>query len=211
MAEFLRYQLEAETLCFGERQKGALFRPTADVFRYSALVGALKSQFGESKDKPIHAVGRFIRKPARQILSYAPRDRGRLISTVPLEIEYLSDIHAEVFVLKNAFTETWPAQFSLSMGAMKSKGFGRCHFTHKGEVHYDKPNPNTGELAVRVPDDPEVKSVFGIIVPNDGSALYGYLFKPTSVTTGVYVLSLFEGSIVRAYDLVLKPAQGGGR
>ena len=209
--EFLRYRLDAETLCFGERQKEALFRPTSEVFRYSSLVGALKSVFGESDGNPIHAVGRFRHKPARQMLGYAPRDRGRLISTVPLEIEYLTNVQAEVFVLKNSFTQTWPREFSLSIGAMKSKGFGRCRLTREGEVQYSRSSIRKGELVVRVPDNEEVKSVFGIIMPSDGSAVYGYLFKPTSQTTGVYVRSLFEESVVMAYDLVLKPQQGGGR
>jgi hypothetical protein len=199
---FIKYRLEADTLCFGERIRGALFRPCSKVFRYTSLVGALKSWFGG--DGPIHAVARFVQElpdvNKTETLSFAPQDRGRAISTVPLEIEYLSDVRAEVFVLKNDFTTTWPKEFTLSMGAMKSKGFGRCRFAYLEEIGYSQ--PQKGTLGVRIPEDDDVKMAFGVrnvLVP-----VYGYLFRPTSPTSGVYVRSLFEGTELVGFEPILQ-------
>ena len=87
--KFLKYRLEANALCLGERVRGGLFRPTCRVFRYGTLVGALKARFGGRG--PIHAAGRFL-WPAPdanrlEVLSYAPRDRARRLSKLPLAIE----------------------------------------------------------------------------------------------------------------------------
>lgn len=202
MAEFLKYKLRAETLCFGERIRGGLFRPCAKFFRYSTLIGALKSQFGNADN--IHAIGRFVQGNHEannlKIFSFAPHDRTINISTIPLEIEYLSNVNAEIYIFKNDFTASWPKNFTLSMGAMKSKGFGRCNFEYIEDIACDKPQP--GCLAVRIPEDEFVKEAFGIrkIV----SPIYGYLFRPTSDSSGVYVRSLFEGSQIVAYDILLR-------
>lgn len=197
---FLHYELTAETLCLGERLRGGLFRPCARVFRYSSLVGALKASFGGSDT--IHATARF--QPGgpgtnrMEILSLAPHDRGLGLSAVPLEIEYLSNVRAEVFILKTDHTVRWPRSFCLSMGAMKSKGFGRCQLKFIDEVSCQ--TPKAGELCVRLPDVPSIREALGIrtvLAP-----VYGYLFQPTSPTSGTYVKSLFEGSLVVGCDVL---------
>jgi len=197
----------AETLCLGERLRGGLFRPCARVFRYSTLVGALKAHFELSS--PIQATARFLPggpdTNRMEILSFGPLDRGRGLSEVPLEIEYLSNVNAEVFILKTGETVHWPRRFSLSMGAMKSKGFGRCQLNFKDEVSCQ--TPAIGELCVRLPDVESIREVFGI--RNVLAPVYGYLFRPTSPTSGVYVKSLFEGSRVVGYDILLTRREAG--
>jgi hypothetical protein len=136
-------------------------------------------------------------------LAFAPRNRARGLSVVPLEIEYLSNVYAEVFILRTDETRLWPTVFDFSMGAMKSKGFGRCHLSWIGE--HTCQNPVEGELCARLPDQPAVRDAFGI--RNVIEPVYGYLFSPTSPVSGVYVKSLFEGSRIAAYDILLASKQ----
>jgi len=204
---FLHYELIAETLCLGERIRGGLFRPCSRVFRYNSLVGALKFHFEISG--PIHAAARFLEGAPgtnrMETLSFAPFDRGCNHTLVPLEIEFLSNVHAEVFVLKANETQHWPQTFNLSMGAMKSKGFGRCRFRILDEVHCQ--DSVKGKLCVRLPDVKEIRDVFG--VRNILAPVHGYLFQSTSLTSGVYTKSLFEDSEIVSYDILLKKTEAG--
>ncbi|MCX8052388.1 MAG: hypothetical protein N3B12_01140 [Armatimonadetes bacterium] len=195
---FLHYQLKADLLCLGERIRGGIFRPCLEVFTYTGLAGALKSRFPHPY-RSIHAVGRFRHK-SRHILVFSPRDRGREVSAVPLEIEYLADVEADLYVQLNDFTATWPDHFTLRLGAMKSKGFGECRVDKIGEV---KPGePKYGKLAVRLPDDPVVLEALGVMEVK--APVYGYLFRPDRGGTGHYELGLFENSIVKADPILLK-------
>ncbi len=195
---FLRYQLEADLLCLGERIRGSVFRPCLDVFTYTGLVGALKARFPHPYRR-IHAVGRFVDK-RRQMLVFSPRDRAREVSAVPLEIEYLSDVRAELHVEHNDFTATWPDQFILRLGAMKSKGFGECRVTKLGEVRPGDPKP--GKLGMRVPHDAEVLEALGVAEVR--APRFGYLFRPDRGGTGHYERALFEDSRVVADPILLK-------
>lgn len=200
---FLRYKLEANLLCMGERIRGSIFRPCLDVFTYTALVGALKARFPHPTRR-IHAVGRFINK-RRDMLVFSPRDRGRGVSVVPLEIEYLTDVEADLFVEHNDFTATWPEAFILRLGAMKSKGFGECRISKTGE--YKPEEPQEGKLAIRIPDDEKVKQALGLAGVR--SPVYGYLFHPDRGGTGHYERGLFEESDVLADPFLLQEASHG--
>jgi hypothetical protein len=203
--EFLRYRLQADTLCLGERIRGSLFRPCLDVLTYTALVGALKARFPQPF-RTIHAVGSFTRDPGDptvnqgEILSFSPRDRGCEVSVVPLEIEYIANVRAEVFVLHNDFTTTWPHQFTMRLGAMKSKGFGHCRMALDGTV--PRSNPRPGILVSRLPEDQSVLDVFS--VRKVLSPVCGYLFRPESGGTGHYARSLFEGTSLVADPIILQ-------
>ncbi len=200
---FLRYHLRAETLCLGERIRGGLFRPCSPVFRYTTLTGSLTSAFSASS--PVHAVARFLPRgrDSNQLetLTFAPHDRGRFISTIPLQIEYFANVEAELFIAKTADHERYPRTLAFSMGAMRSKGFGRCEMEFDQEVTCR--NPRRGRLGVRLPDTPEVRNVFG--VRNVLTPRYGYLFSPVNASAGTYVKSLFEGSTIVAYPIILEP------
>lgn len=203
---FLHYWLEADTLCLGERIRAGTFRPCINVFTYTALVGAFKTRFPHPYRK-IHAVGRFIHNKdntnLREIMTFSPRDRGREVSVVPLEIEYIVNVQAEVFVFKNDFTITWPDEFTMYLGAMKSKGFGHCRMKKIGTV--PRRNPTPGILAVRMPEDPALYEAFNIrkVV----SPVYGYLFKPDTGGTGHYIRSLFEATRLVADPVILQPKE----
>jgi len=101
-------------------------------------------------------------------------------------IQFLADAVGYVVIRTE---EQLPEVFELTMGAMKSQGFGHCRFRRVGPAAIE---PVRGRLRTRLPlerqGDFEIQKV---IAP-----VYGYLFEPTSPVTGEYVLSLFEGSRV---------------
>lgn len=194
---FLHYRLESDALCLGERIRGSVFRPCLQVFTYTGLVGALKARFPHPTRK-LHAIGRFLNKE-KNLLIFSPRDRGRETSAIPLEIEYLSNVQADLFVEKNDFTVTWPERFILRLGAMKSKGFGDCRITKIAERR--PAAPQSGKLAMRVPQDSDVLSALGVARVN--APVYGYLFHPVHGGIGHYERALFEGSEVEADPILL--------
>lgn len=194
---FLHYRLESDALCLGERIRGSVFRPCLSVFTYTGLVGALKARFPHPTRTP-HAIGRFLDRE-RHLLIFSPRDRGCEISVVPLEIEYLSDVRADLYVERNDFTIAWPERFILRLGAMKSKGFGECRVTKMGE--WKPAAPQKGKLAMRVPEDTHVLDALGIAGVE--APVYGYLFRPDRGGTGHYERALFEGSTVEADPILL--------
>lgn len=197
--EFISYDLTSEMLCLGERIKKGTFRPTIETIPYSQITGALKAKFG--KDKDIHAVGYLIKPLNKDYLVYSPANRVGNLSKIPLIVEYLRDIRGKIYIMKNSDTEdTLKNQegFTIRMGALKSKGFGECKLFNKQLVNNSKPKP--GILNTRIPK--ECSDRFGI--RNVINPVYGYLFKPTSETSGVYVLSLFEGSEVVGPEFLLE-------
>lgn len=198
---FLRYHLRAETLCLGERIRGGVFRSCSPVFRYTSLSGALTNALGTAS--PVHAVARFLPGNSGfnrfETLTFAPHDRSRFISVIPLQIEYFANVNAELFIAKMNDSVRYPPMLQFSMGAMRSKGFGRCEIEFEKEVTCG--NPSRGRLCVRLPDTQDVKTVFG--VRNVLTARYGYLFSSTNASPGVYVKSLFDGSTIVAYPIIL--------
>ena len=199
--EFIKYTLTSDMLCMGERIKKGTFRQTIRTIPYSQITGALKAVFG---DKEIHAVGHLIedkRHNKVDYLTYSPRDRGLETSKLPLTVEFLTDVFGTAYVLKSEDTENFPEEFEIRMGAMKSRGFGLCTLKRLNGIN--KFTTKKGVLNTRIPEEHLDK--FGIrkvIKP-----VYGYLFKPTSRTTGIYVRSLFEGSEIAGPEFLLE--EGG--
>ncbi|HEC88520.1 MAG TPA: hypothetical protein ENI52_04295 [Thermoplasmata archaeon] len=196
--KFIEYILISDMLCMGERIKKGTFRPTIRTIPYSQITGALKSLFG---GKEIHAVGHLVKdKKYNKVdyLTYSPRDRGLEISKLPLTIEFLTDVLGYVYVLENDFVREFPEEFEIWMGAMKSRGFGLCTLKKSREITDLAIKP--GILNTRIPE--EHLSQFGIrkiIKP-----VYGYLFRPTSDNTGVYLRSLFDGSEIAGPEFLLE-------
>jgi len=184
---FWEYELHAQTLCLGERIKGGLFRPCdTHVIRYSAATGALRERFGW---RDLHATGYFVEKAGYnqiEYLVYSPRDDISDLSKLPLTVQFLADALGTIIVKSQ---QALPEEFELSMGALKSQGFGRCHFRQRGEAAMEQVR---GRLRTRVPEhragEFEISKVVGPV--------YGYLFEPTAPDRGEYVRSLFEGSEV---------------
>jgi len=192
---FIEFDLYSDALCMGERVKGGLFRPCAKTIRYSQISGALRKKFGENE---IHAAGYLVEENGYNKMDYfiySPRDRARAISKVPLQIEFLTNVQGKVYVREDEFTaKNLPDKFGILMGALISKGFGSCTLT-KRKFAEDKPLA-LGTLRTRIPINK--LDIFGIEGSNIKRPVYGYLFEPISLTSGMYVLSLFEGSEVVA-------------
>jgi len=202
---FYLYELTAETLCLGERIRAGVFRPCLRVFTSTALAGALKARFPHP-NRSIHCVARFRGGIDRDgfnvpnLLTFSPRDRAIDSSTIPLEIEFLSNVRAEACLAKNDLTRTWPAEFDLYLGAMKSKGFGHCRLRRIDEIPL--PSPQRGRLICRIPDTDDLKNIFGI--RNVIAPVYGYLFQPERGGTGHYARALFEDTLLEAYPFLLR-------
>jgi len=184
---FWEYELRADTLCLGERPKGGLFRPCSQrAIRYSAITGALRSLWGEAN---LHAAGFFLEEVGHNRvdhLTYSPRDNATGANWLPLTIQFLTDVRGLVVVKA---PEMLPERFEISMGALKSQGFGHCKFKLVGRA---KMEPVRGGLRTRIPVHRAAEfEIHEVVVP-----IYGYLFEPTSPESGVYVLSLFESSTV---------------
>jgi len=193
---FWEYELRAETLCLGERVKGGLFRPCdTHAIRYSAVTGAMRQHFGMDD---LHAAGYFVEKGGHNLiayLTYAPRDDAIGLSKLPLTIQFVANALGRVVVKTSA--ESLPEEFELSMGAMKSQGFGRCQFRRLGEADMQIVR---GQLLTRLP----VHRTDEFAVQRVVSPVYGYLFELTSFVSGEYVLSLFEGSQVYGPKCLVK-------
>lgn len=194
--EFIEYEITSDILCMGERIKKGTFRPCITTIPYSQITGALKATLG----KEVHATGCLTQDGEHnnvEYLTYSPRDRSTEISKLPLTIQILTNVLGRVFIVMNNSVEL-PNQLSLIMGALKSKGMGRCKLKKIREIK--NPATKRGTLNTRIPFD--LKEKFGI--KNVVKPEYGYLFRPTSPTSGVYVISLFENSEIYGPDFLMR-------
>lgn len=207
---YFQYKLTSNALCMGERMKAGIFRPCANTIRYSQITGALKNKFG--RDKKIHAVGFLEEKEGfnqREYYIYSPRDKVQGKSKVPLQIEYLTEVLGTVFISGLTDVPSFPPQIHVAMGALISKGFGECEMQFVGEIEVTEDKLPVGLLNVRLPVDDVVREAFqikAIINP-----VYGYLYKPLSLSKGSYVLSLFENSLVSCPEFLQKRSTNGKR
>jgi hypothetical protein len=195
--EFVEYGLVSPTLCMGERVKGGIFRPCdTKTIRYSLVTGALRAYSG-SVD--LHAAGFLVDEHGYNVVehfTYSPRDRAAGTSKVPITAQYLAKVKGLIYV-KNGCCPL-PDEFCVTMGALKSRGFGRCHLSHRRTVQAG--DPVLGQLRTRIPIDIiQEFDIRRVLKP-----IYGYLFRPLSATSGTYVLSVFEGSEVVGPACLLK-------
>lgn len=195
-AAFLRYELRSELICLGERLKAGWFRPcAANTIPYSQISGALRWAFGEAE---LHAAGHFCSSEVDYLIQ-GPRDRVREISKIPLRVQVLREALGSVYVLANEASRVLPEEFEVQMGALRAKGLGECRLRKAGEVPAEA-RGEPGELNTRIPLNRV--EMFGISEVQ--RPVYGYLFAPTSLFTGDYVKSLFEGSRVVAPPFLLR-------
>jgi hypothetical protein len=218
MTRILEFSLYSKLLCLGERIKKGTFRPTITTIPYTQITGALRTKFKDDLDwtrEGIHAIGYFTFKENGKIqsvsqetgeefrekhvsfLEFSPRDRGLNTSKLPLTTEYLCDVTGKVFALDDEKLRQ-RKNFEITMGALKSKGFGRCELEYKKEHEINR--TTEGSLLTRLPE----RQLDLFSIDPTPYKKYGYLFRPTSKTSGEYVRSLFEGSIVTAPDFLVK-------
>ena len=200
---FLHFELKTRALAIGERIKGGTFRPCIETIPTSTLKGSFRDHFGL---EDVLAIG-FLRESTYQkdIFTYAPFDAFLGTAKLPISLEYLKPangtkaVETDIYVVKNEavklLVKDTPTEISL--GALKSKGFGRCELRYIGEI---KPNLKVGYLKGRLLKDE--CSAFGII--RVIKSCYGYLFYPTSEVSGVYKRALFEGSIIEGPEILIK-------
>lgn len=196
---FLRYRLTADLLCVGERMRASTYRRCLEVIPSTTLEGAFKVAFPHP-DRVVYAAAKFRRPPVKEVLTYSPRDRGTNVSKLPLQVEYLTGVEADLYVIKNDWTRKFPSRFTLQVGAMRPQGFGRCDVEFVEQLA--PANPKRGVLALRIPDTDAAKNAFGVRTVLDLRA--GYLFVPDHGHNGHYERALFEGSRVVADPVVLE-------
>lgn len=197
--EFVEYHLTSESLYLGERAKGGIFKPCLKTIPFSQISGALNAKFGPGDFKAVGYLSGDSGYNNTEYMTYAPKDRNSGISKLPLQVEILTNVSAKVFLLKNKDTEGLPDEFEITIGGLKSKGFGACRL--KKIKVLDASKVTRGNLNVRIPvDEKDFFNIKNIIKP-----MYGYLFKKKPDTyTGDYVISLFEGSEVIAPTFLLR-------
>jgi hypothetical protein len=193
-AVFVRYRLTADAVCIGERIQRGAFRPTLTTIPFSTIVGALWRRFGGEYDQWVAAgVMRSYRGP--HALVSAPNDRMTGVAKIPLVAEVLTDVRGCVFIRQTQASDRLPDEFELALGALRSKGLGRCRL-HRTKA-LTAPPCREGELATRIPENRLADFAIQPIAP-----VYCYLWEPhpdpRKLTAGRYVLSLREGSRVRA-------------
>jgi len=196
----IEYRLKSEALCLGERIKKGTFRPTITTIPYSQITGALKSVVGKND---IHATGCITNSPKKEYLTFSPKDNITNVSKIPITVELLTDVEGRVYIVKNQ-AYNLPSSIELVMGALRTRGLGNCTINKVGEIDLSTRearirNTGNGLLNTRIPIEHLDKFNVRSIRPR-----YGYLFKPTSLTSGIYVLSLFENSEVNAPRVLLK-------
>jgi len=209
---FWEFELTAEALHIGERIKKGTFRPLVPAFKrgsreyrplpYSTAVGSLREYLGLKWDAPLHAAG-YLTEGEEKELTIAPRDNVTGVAKLPITIQYLVRVRGKIFVLVDDQSRALPERFEMPMGGLRYKGLGLCRLNKASKPI--EPEKGEGFLLTRIPDT--ALPVFGIDpeqVKGDGPFRRGYLFKPTSMSGGVYVKSLFEGSRVKGFDFLLE-------
>jgi len=214
---FFRFSFRSDCLCIGERMKKGTFRPCIEVLPCSSVMGMLISYLGWQQPTaderlPICAVGGKI-DGRREILTFSPNDLGRNVAKLPLTVEYLAGASGEFFVKKSRIFQA-PEFFiarlektrRFALGALKSRGFGRCEITNVATCEA-KIVEMEGTLKSRIYADPDFLAALGIreiIKPR-----YGYLFRKDSMDTGYYQKSIFEGSRIRhGFNFLMEEKNG---
>ena len=191
----IEYALYAERICFGERVKGGVYKPSSTTIPYTTISGALSDALGIAA----RAVGTIDSISTVSHLTIAPRDRSLHTARLPLKVMYLEGVAGKIRILnENFISEQLDDSFQLFMGAMRMKGLGKCLLSKKTEIEITESDYVEGSLITRIP-----VSVANTFVMTVKDARYGYLFVRENDETGKYVLSYYEGSLVRApYFLV---------
>ena len=197
--EYLEYKLTSETLYLGERPKGNIFKPCVRTVPFSQISGALNRKFGPSNFKAVGYLTGNSEFNKLNCLTYSPRERNSGISKVPLQVEFLVNVLGKIYILKNEESKALSDTFEITMGGLKSKGFGRCLLKKDQEI--DGKEVSKGILNVRIPmQETDSFNIRTVLRP-----VYGYLFKPLPSTfTGNYILSLYEGSEVVAPKFLIR-------
>ncbi|MGD0203446.1 MAG: hypothetical protein ABSC20_06020 [Candidatus Bathyarchaeia archaeon] len=198
----MHFQLSTQAVAIGERVKAGTFRPCLETIPTSTLKGAFKEQFGLEN---IFAIGFFNNKLyEKAFFTYSPFDKAVNTSKLPITAEYLRpktgfpQVLADIYIIKNEPAELLMNSMPsiISIGALKSKGFGRCGIKFIEEVAIKlKIGYLKGRMLEEEANAFEIRRII--------KASYGYLFCPTNKITGVYKRSLFERSIIEGPEIMI--------
>lgn len=205
---FIRLHLTTHVVVVGERVKKGTFRPCVETLPTSTLMGCLREHFGLEETV---AIGFFQQASYRkEIFTYAPSDARLKTSKLPLTLEHLvpalgrRQIEGDVYVAntleaKAVFTPVG-GPWSVTFGAMRSKGFGQCSLEYVEEV---TPSRRTGYLRGHLRETDA--QAFGIDLPQDLiRPRYGFLFRPDSyLIGGRYERALFAGTILTGPNFLI--------
>lgn len=195
-----------EPFCIGERIKKGTFRPClTEAIPCSSIVGALRARLGIGYDRELIAVGYIDRFDRTDYAVTAPSDvaLGTVKAPAPITVQFLTGVVGRVFVdvsdeAVRDDLEREGREFEISIGALKSTGYGRCLLRRLPDaVHVDMIE---GKLRSRIPE--KLKDRFGIAEVT--KPIYGYLFEPIDSVTGSYVRALYEGSFVQGYRFLVE-------
>jgi hypothetical protein len=198
---FIRLRLTTSAIAVGERIKKGAFRPCVDNLPSSTLMGCFREHFGLMETV---AIGIFRQGTYRKdILTYAPFDACLRTAKLPLTLEYLvpaagrREIEADLYIVslpeaRRVFTKS-PGYWSISLGAMRSKGIGQSSLKYVDEF---RPTRRTGTLLAHMRESDAL--ALGIDLEQDlVRPQYGYLFRPDSYRVGGhYERALFSGTVL---------------
>jgi len=200
--KFIKFKVNAQSVAICERIKKGNYRPCIETIPSSTVAGFIKDYFAIND---VYGIGFFQEGTyEKETFIYAPFDNVLDNAKLPISIEYLRpingmhDISAEVYILLSDETKQIANidGFTISIGALRNKGFGECHFIKEEII---EPGVKVGYLKGRLREfEAEKFGIERILRP-----IYGYLFKPTSEIGGEWVRALFEESIIRGYDFII--------
>lgn len=199
--------MTTQAIAIGERVKRGVFRPCLETIPTSTIIGCLREHFGL---EGAVAIGFFDSETyQKRLFTYAPFDSAIGTAKLPLTLEYLApqkvgkEITAQVYVTATPEARSSFAKGEVhvvAMGALRSKGFGRCQLQFVEEV---QPGRKVGYLrgSLRETDAP----AFGIAPERDVvRPVYGYLFRPDSYHIGGrYERALTAGTILDGPDFLM--------
>jgi len=196
---FIKLNVEIDSVIIGERVKGGIYRPCLETIPSSTIRGVFKHCLGLE----INGVGIFL-KDTYQIKDfvYSVKDKFLETAKMPFVTEYLSPkgnskIKAEIYIVKNnGISPELFENVEFYLGALKSKGFGKTKVIKPEEI---SPDIKQGFLNVRIYEDECDKFNITVLSP-----IYGYLFYPTDIVSGIYKMALLENSLVKAPEIFLK-------
>jgi len=163
--KFICLSLEIESIIIGERFKGGVLRPCQVTIPSSTIAGAFKHYLGIE----IKAVGIFIEGTYKiKEFAYSVRDKALEVSKMPIFSQYLAPritdnlelkennktsdnkILANIYVVPGNNNYSSMENLSFQMGALKSKGFGKCKVVEISQNEYPV---KQGLLNVKIYED----------------------------------------------------------
>lgn len=199
--KLLKLDLDVDSIIIGERVKGSIYRPCLETIPSSTVRGVFKYHLGlDLKGVGFFTSGTYEKKD----FTYSIKDKLLEAAKMPFTASCLypsgrEKIKAVIYLLKDdAVDINILRNLTLTIGALKSKGFGKAKVVNVEEIEV---KIKQGLLNVRVLVSEA--TAFGITIL---SPLYGYLFYPKNIVSGVYKKALFEGSLVKAPEVFLKEA-----